>query len=386
MAGEREYIVSASQLQANDLLREVKNHLQVIGAATEQVIFDKDPAITMLRTSTGGEVRSMSSRPASLRGPGGNLTLDEYAWCPANMEVWKAAKAITDPTLGKREGFKLRIISTPAGDGDDNMFYRIACRDDGEHFSKHQVSIYQAVDEGFPLDIEECKNECVDPEMFEQEYNCSFLSSSLRYIPAELYDRALFDPGTLPKGFEYAVYAGMDVARERDNSAIEQGQLIGDTIWNWAGEARRGVKWDEQERWANEVMSNPKMACMCVDSTGMGSMFAERLQQRFAGRVEPVVFTGPSKEQMATGLKLAYSRGKLRVRDDLDLRRDVLNLRRDITAAGNIRFDAPRTKSGHADRAWAQALMVHAAGGFTQEYESVPQVYSSKRQRRSVGW
>ena len=386
LAGEREYIVSASQMQSNELLREVKNHLTVAGAATTQELFSKDPAVTLLAVHGGGEIRSMSSLPRSLRGPGGNLTLDEYAWCPNNMEVWKAAKAITDPTLGKREGYKLRIISTPAGDDDDNMFYRLFMKDDGATFSKHNVNIYDAVSEGFPIDVDECRRECVDDDIFEQEYNCSFLAASLRYISAELYDRSIFLEDALPQGFPHQLYAGMDVARERDNSAIEQGMQVGDTLWNYCGEARRGVEWEAQELWADEVMAQPYMRKMCVDKTGIGSMFAERLEKRYGSRVEGVGFTNDTKEALATGLKLAYSRGRLRVRDDLDLRRDVLNLRREITKAGNVRFDAKRTKSGHADRAWAQALMVHAAGGFATEYEQVPAVLSGRRRQKRLDW
>jgi hypothetical protein len=34
-----------------------------------------------------------------------------------------------------------------------------------------------------------------------------------------------------------------------------------------------------------------------------------------------------------------------------------------IVTGGNVRFDADRSSGGHADRFWAAALGLHAAGG-----------------------
>jgi len=39
---------------------------------------------------------------------------------------------------------------------------------------------------------------------------------------------------------------------------------------------------------------------------------------------------------------------------------ELASIRRIITAAGNIRYDAPRTSEGRADRAWALALALYA--------------------------
>lgn len=386
--GEREYIASASQTQANDLLAEVARHCRAIERMTGDPVVSGKPGVTQIKTVSGGLVRAMSTRPASMRGPGGNLTLDEFAWVPASREVWTAAKAITDPTLGRKTGYKLRVISTPAGDDQDNMFWRLFHMGEGEVFSRHTVTIYDAVRDGFPIDPDLKAKETADSDLFEQEYNCSFLSSSARYIPAALFDRALwFDGQDIPQGFRGAIYAGMDVARERDNSAIEEGHKIGDVLWNVTGEARRGVPWDEQEAWASAVIQQSDFRRMAIDSTGLGNQFAERMVKAHGSRVEPVNFSShAAKEEVITGLKLSLERGKLRVRNDTDLRRDVLNLRRTMTKAGNVRYDAQRTSKGHSDRAIALALMVHAAGGATRDHKPAPEIQSRKRSSGRYGF
>jgi hypothetical protein len=44
------------------------------------------------------------------------------------------------------------------------------------------------------------------------------------------------------------------------------------------------------------------------------------------------------------------------------LRDDLRAIRREITSAGNVRYTAPHNASGHADRAWALFLALHAIG------------------------
>jgi phage FluMu gp28-like protein len=50
-----------------------------------------------------------------------------------------------------------------------------------------------------------------------------------------------------------------------------------------------------------------------------------------------------------------------RIPDDPATVSDFRAIRKETTAAGNIRFTAERTEGGHADRFWAAALAKHAA-------------------------
>jgi phage FluMu gp28-like protein len=42
------------------------------------------------------------------------------------------------------------------------------------------------------------------------------------------------------------------------------------------------------------------------------------------------------------------------------MQREIASIRRVISAAGNIQYTTPRTSEGHADRAWALMLALHA--------------------------
>lgn len=362
--GVDQRIVSASHAQSKELLEEVGRHLENLSLVVGRELIASSSQ-TVIRLRNGVKCIALAPNPRTVRGGKGDLTLDEFGAMPRSREIWAAAKAITDPTLGRPFGYKLRALGSPLGD--DNMFYELACTDAGKAFSRHFVTVHDAVKDGFPADIDVLREEAGDADMFAQEYECAFLSASARYITADLYDSCLFDDEERPTARGVG-YAGYDIARKErgDLASIVELRRVATTLWHELTEARRGATWDDQEEWVAEVLR--RCSRMAADATGMGSQHAERLTTKHGiSRFEPVEFTQKSKELLATGLRLAIERHRLRLRrDDVDLRRDVLSLRREITKAGNIRFDAERIKDGkgytHGDRAWALALAVHAAG------------------------
>lgn len=358
--GVDQNIVSASHAQAMDLLEEAGRHLFALEEVLGMPLLEGEPSRTRITLKNGHRLVALAANPRTIRGAKGDLTLDEFGVMPFSRAIWRAAKPLTDPTLGRRKGYRLRVCGTPLGD--DNMFYALACTDEGKRFSRHTVDIHRAVRDGFPADVDALREEAGDLDSFAQEYECQFLSALTRYISADLYERNCYDDGDRPAAAGYG-YAGMDVARKAtgDLSAIVELKRIATTLWHESTEARRGVPWAEQERWVDEVLSRCQR--MAVDATSIGSQFAERLVFKHGARIEPVEFTTKSKEMLATGTKLALEKGELRPRrDDVELKRDVLSVRREMTDSSKVRYDAPRTKAGHGDRAWALMLAVHAAG------------------------
>ena len=70
------------------------------------------------------------------------------------------------------------------------------------------------------------------------------------------------------------------------------------------------------------------------------------------------------KEELAYPVKAAFEDLNLRIPFDRDLQSDLRAIKKETTAAGNIRFSADRSENGHADRFWALALALHAASHF----------------------
>ena len=102
----------------------------------------------------------------------------------------------------------------------------------------------------------------------------------------------------------------------------------------------------------------------CIDASGLGMQLAERAADRFGSyRVEGIKFSGPVKEALAYHFRAAFEDRNIRIPNDPKLRADLRAIKKETTAAGNIRFSADRGENGHSDRFWAGALAVHAQGG-----------------------
>jgi phage FluMu gp28-like protein len=99
-----------------------------------------------------------------------------------------------------------------------------------------------------------------------------------------------------------------------------------------------------------------------MDATGIGDMLAETLQDKFGTyRVEKVKFTSAVKEHLASLMLSGFEDRLLRVPADRVVRDDFHSIRKTVTLAGNVRYDAAHTEAGHADNFWAAALGKEAA-------------------------
>jgi phage FluMu gp28-like protein len=100
-------------------------------------------------------------------------------------------------------------------------------------------------------------------------------------------------------------------------------------------------------------------------------MLAEHLVQRYGAVVEPVQFTAPLKERLAPMVKQAFEDRTVRIPDNRDVRADINAVKRFVTLAGNVRYDADHTDRGHADRFWALAMVINSASepraGFSEQ-------------------
>jgi phage FluMu gp28-like protein len=108
------------------------------------------------------------------------------------------------------------------------------------------------------------------------------------------------------------------------------------------------------------TLRHPKLRRCCIDATGIGMQMAEETQDEFGKyRIEPVTFTNAVKEDLAYGLRRKFEDRAIRIPPDFNLRESLHSVKKITTAAGNIRFDAVRSDSGHADEFWALALAEH---------------------------
>ena len=114
-----------------------------------------------------------------------------------------------------------------------------------------------------------------------------------------------------------------------------------------------------------EVFARYRVVRCAMDQTGMGEKPVEDAIRRHGRyRVEGVLFSAAAKLALATVGKEAFEDRTLRLPPgDAALRADLHKLQKLTSPTGAPRFVADSDASGHADRAWALFLALHAAKG-----------------------
>lgn len=355
---ERWTILSVSRDRALDAMDNgVKLHLRAIGAAFEAM--DEPLAVDELAHvvrlgNRGSYIRAVAAKASTARGMSDNLILDEFAFHQDSRAIWTALLPVVS-----RPDLKLRVISTPNGRG--NKFYEIMTSPDSL-FSRHEVTIHEAIADGLPRNAEELRRAIADPIAWAQEFECQFIDGATAWLPYELIDgcedaRA---PGDYLGG---DVFVGMDFAARGDLTVIAVLELADGVLWLRDLRELRATSFREQLGELDDIMRRYKVVRAALDQTGLGEMPVQEAKMRHGGyRVEGVLFSGARKLDMATALKDRMEDKRLRLpAGNAALRADLHSVQRVTGATGAPRLVAERNENGHADRFWALALAVSAA-------------------------
>lgn len=371
--------LSAGERQALELAEKTRLHLEAVQIAAAELnddFLDQDGTRykqLLMRLPNGSRLIFLPANPSTARGYTANVALDEFAFHADSSAIWAALF----PSITRSRDLKLRVASTPQGKS--NMYYRLwegAERLGARSvWTRHRTDIYQAVEDGLPVDPEELREGLNDELAWQQEYLLEFLEEATAYLSYELLatcEDAAATTDLLLEEIDPALgelYLGVDVGRQRDLTVMWLLQRGGDVNWT-----RRVIELASTSFAAQrEVLYGllPRVRRACIDATGLGMQLAEEAKQRFA-QVEAVTFTASVKSDLATTLRRAFEDRGVRVPVSSAVREDLHSVRRIVTSAGNIRFDAERDAGSHADRFWALALAVHAqAAGVHAPYESL---------------
>jgi phage FluMu gp28-like protein len=350
-------MLSAGERQSRELAEKARLHLEALRMAFEAVeerfYDDRDVTQLQVRLLNGSRLIFLPANPRTVRGYTGNVVLDEFAFHQDSEAIWAAMF----PVITRRPDLKIRVMSTPAGPR--GKFYEL-WEKGGEAWSRHRVTLYDAVAEGLPIDPEELRRGLADDWVWQQEYLCEFVSEEEAFLPWSLIlenearedPRGDWDPER--------AFLGVDVGRHRDLTVFAVLERVGDVYHVRLLEALRQAPFQLQEARLHALL--PRVRRACVDATGLGEMLAENARRAFGFRVEPVKFTPLTKAELAQRLRLAFEDRRFRLPpQDAALREDLHAVRRIVTPSGNVRYDAERSERGHSDRFWALALALHAA-------------------------
>ena len=366
--GDDWVLLSAGERQSKELMQKVHLHCKAYSIAASDIeeTFFEDTRYTLLTITlpNGARIMGLPANPDTARGFSANVVLDEFAFHTDSGAIWKALF----PTISR--GYKIRIVST--GQGKGNKFYAIWTGDN--QWSKHFVDIYQAVADGVPHNIEELKEGIDDEEAWQQEFENKFIdeaSTLLSYeliascvddsIPQEiLYDD--FNISAFDLELQGATYQGVDIGRKRDLTVFWMNEQVGDVYWSRSILVLPKIKFRAQQELLSQLIRKFDVTRSCIDQNGIGAQLAEdTIDELGSHRVEGVDFTNKNKSDLAVRTLRMFQDKRVRIPVSRKLRDDLHGIKKTTTVAGNIRFDAERTKEGHADRFWALALSLMAS-------------------------
>ncbi len=376
-SGSDVWFSSADESAAVEYIRYVTAWAEILGMAAEdlgEIVISKkdDIKARSVEFASGHRVYGLTSNPKAFRSKGGKLVLDEFAFHQDADELWKAAQPIVT------WGYPVRVISTHNGKA--TRFNRMieAAKKAGSDWSHHRITIHDAVDQGLADRIMKRKLTAEEREEWKRELLASVgdeatVQEEYEVIPGEA--GGSYMPWNLIMGCEHAdagrpelyqggrCFVGHDIARRRDLAVIWVSEDVGDVAWTREVILMPKMKFSEQYAEFDRVMRDYHVVRACVDQTGMGEPVVERHQEQHGStRVEGVLFTGPVKQDLATAGKKVFEDKRVRIPIDEALRNSHNAVRREVTSAGNVRFDAAATELGHADEYWAHMLALHAKG------------------------
>ena len=348
--------------------------------------------------SNGSKIIAIPANPSTARGYSANVILDEFAYHEDPKAIWAALFPSTTNKLAGtfldrwralvkgestdiRRHLKLRVVST--FNGRNNKFFELWEKATENGYSRHLVTIWDAIADGMPLDAEKLKAALDDPEIWAQEFECLPMDSSSVLLPYDLIATcesaeatkavtAEFWSGTQPGPLSM----GIDFARKKDLSVAWTNERVGDV-----GQTREVMEMRAMSTPDQIDLLRPRIQKanrVCLDYTGPGVGMGDYLVKEFGewnparhlfGKIELVTFTQSSKVELFSKLRMAFEAKRLRVPIDRVIREDLHSMQRVVSNNGAITYRAPHTDDGHADRCTALALCERASDGMTAPAE-----------------
>ena len=218
-------IISKTEIDAYDVVKKAKKWVQIlrkIPGLGEQLRTEAWSASEISFVSTGFRIISQTQNPNAGRGKSGHLYLDEYAFYQWQREIWTAAI----PSVFSTTFLRVSVISTPNGTGDHyhELWTEV---DKYPDWSRHKVDVYDAVAQGFPLVVDDVRND-FSADQWAQEMECKFIGGEHEYFPQDLLNdsHGLWTPDK-----DAVLWLGIDTASVVDTTAVQCVWMQHDGLW-----------------------------------------------------------------------------------------------------------------------------------------------------------
>jgi len=400
---------SRDDLQAMLAVQDCKAFADILHGGAEdlgqKVLDARGSSGHVLKFANGTIYYSLSSNPDAQAGKRGNRVADEFALNKAPRQLY----GIMEP--GVTWGGFIWVFSTHRGSANyhNQLIQEARHKGNPKGWHVYRVTLQDALDCGFLYKLQAklakanpddprvamdeqayfdfVKSKAADDETFAQEYMCVPSDDASAFISYDLLDGNKYTPGLdWEKIGTGDLYMGVDIGRRRDLTVFWLVEHVSGTYFTRRLIRMQNQTFSAQEKVFHELMETPNLRRACIDETGIGMQFVERAVEMYGSRAEGVMFTGQVKESLAYPLKAALEDRTFKIPDDDKVIAAFRSIRKETTAAGNIRFVAEHTEDGHADEFWAAALAKHAAATSSGPFHYRPVATATGRnlQQRSV--
>jgi phage FluMu gp28-like protein len=341
-----------------------------------------------------GRIKVLAANPRTARGFSGDLIMDEFAFHENSAAIWEAA----EPIISANPDFLCRIAST--GNGKRNMFYQLISEGEipyyrvrrSDAWAQGELRIY-SITSGKEITPEEARRQASDKRAYDQNYECAFNDENSILLPHELISAAQrVEFGTDEQAWgevalarmyraQGELFVGWDFARSSDLSVQIVIEKIG-TVKRMIGMlVMQDTRVKAQGAQFSAIAALPKFRGAALDMTGNGlGAFEDAEDAHGTHRIEGVNFssTEPTSDRirregrraptakvteiMATNLVAEFEDKTIEITTDPQLRDDLRKPEKLTSPGGRVTIAAARDAAGHADRFWALALAVRAAG------------------------
>lgn len=384
--------LSAGERQALEWMGKAKDWSKAFALAVERYAEDRDFAEALLKAAeitfaNGSRIVAIPANPKTARGYSANVILDEFAYHEDPDAIWRAMfPSVTNPLAGtflekveanvrgetytRTRQFKVRVVSTFNGKG--NKFHDLWEKAEANGWSRHLVTIEDAVKDGLPVDIEALRRALDDPEGWDQEYLCIPNDGSQVLLPYDLISGAESAEATefneIPEGRDHRLYCGVDFGRQNDPTVCWTLERIGDVLWTREVLVLKQTDTPDQQQILRARLAVARRTVL--DYTGPGIGLGDYLARDFGrwdppshhfGRIELATFTQAFKRLIFPRMRRAFEAPvRIRIPISRAVREDLHGIQQ-IVRNGQYSYEAPRTREGHSDRATALALAIRAA-------------------------
>ena len=351
-------VVAPTERQSKLFVDKVKLHVKALKLTGIKFFEDAELKKLEVVFPNGSQIVALPANPEGIRGFTGDVILDEAAHFG---NQWEEIFRAVFPIITRKREYKFIAISTPNGKN-DLFYYLWSIAENNPSWFRYSINIYEAVEKGLDIDIEELRAGIKSEIAWRTEYLVEFIDQLDAVLPYEWIQACeMPKEEILINNLNKVIgelYIGVDVARRNDLTVIAVLEKIADILYLRRLEILKNKTFKEQFAIIDHYAQYAQK--LAIDETGIGMQLAEELKQKWGAKIEPVYFTAKVKEELAELMRIKFQDRLIRIPEDPDLREDLHSVRKTLTPSGNIKIEGS-TKDSHADRFWAIALAIWAS-------------------------